>query len=205
MAGLWSPFLKIRPKFSTWKDWMQDKTFALLPMLYIPHGMDESTRYISEYLQFHIKTRGVTEESTTDHVWKWYSCVGFRSFFGHFPHVFVHRGIWRRSQETWARLIFKFCDSRAVHCARKSTATVIISHLSVVHLLQRLSSQFDYIPRSGPKYVSSAYCWAPTGYKTVRLSFFPLFPHPSSLFAPILPSSRFMARCYMYGSADRNG
>lgn len=68
--------------------------------------------------------------------------------------------------------------------------------------LQHLSSQLDYILRSGPKYISSTYCWAPTSSETVRLSFFPLFPHPSSPFAPTVPPLTF------YGSvltAGRNG
>lgn len=68
---------------------------------------------------------------------------------------------------------------------------------SCLAALQHLSSWLDYIPRSGPKYVSSAYCWAPTGFKTVKPSFFLLFPHSSSLpFPPTLPSSHFMANSW---------
>lgn len=57
--------------------------------------------------------------------------------------------------------------------------------------LQHLSSQLDYILRSGPKYISSTYCWAPTCSKTVL----------SSVPSPIIPVCSDTSPLTFYGSA----
>lgn len=57
--------------------------------------------------------------------------------------------------------------------------------------LQHLSSQLDYILRSGPKYISSTYCWAPTSSKTGL----------SSVPSPIIPVCSDTSPLTVYGSA----
>lgn len=57
--------------------------------------------------------------------------------------------------------------------------------LHVIHLWLPCSTCLlcdKYILRSGRKYTDSTYCWVPTSFKTVSLSFSPLFSHPSLLF-----------------------
>lgn len=104
---------------------------------------------------------------------------------------FVHGGMWqRRPVQDWflSPVTTELCIVWG-WCSYSNNFPPLCS--SSPTALQHLSSQLDYIPRSGPKYISSTYCWAPTSSKTVL----------SSVPSPIIPVCSDTSPLTFYGSA----